>query len=166
MEKWYVVKTQTNAEMKAVFHLNNQGIETFLPVYKKNVSHARQKKTVLKPYFPCYLFVKFNPFKARWRSINGTIGVITLLQNGGMPQSIDEEIIVRIKNELGNREHVNQSIDDFCVGQNVKILEGAFSQFEGIFQEKDDNDRALLLLNFMGRDVHVHASFDNLVAAS
>ena len=55
--EWYVVYTKVNKEFASDRNLQRQGIITYLPKYKKVVSHARKKIIVTKPLFPRYLFV-------------------------------------------------------------------------------------------------------------
>ena len=50
--RWYVAKTQPNAELKARFHLERQGFEVYLPRYMRRVSHARRISWEPRPLFP------------------------------------------------------------------------------------------------------------------
>ena len=45
-ERWYVVQSQPNAELKAAAHLNRQGFTTYLPRYMKRRRHARRVEDV------------------------------------------------------------------------------------------------------------------------
>jgi len=57
---WYVIQTKEGDEGRAELNLSNQGIETFLPLYKMhqfNFGRVIEKK---KPLFPNYLFASFD----------------------------------------------------------------------------------------------------------
>ena len=79
---WFVVQTQVNAEAKAARNLLQQGFEIYLPRYLKRRSHARKVDKVAAPLFPRYLFVQVDMATQRWRSIQSTFGVASLVFNG------------------------------------------------------------------------------------
>ena len=87
---WFVVHTQPNAEAKAKRHLVNQGFTIYLPFYRRRVRHARRNEIVASALFPGYLFVRFDPQQDRWRSINGTRGVVRILGEDAAPRSVAE----------------------------------------------------------------------------
>ena len=62
---WYVVATKLRLETLAKKHLENQGYEVFLPRISQIRKHARKIEKVLKPLFPGYLFIRFNPKETR-----------------------------------------------------------------------------------------------------
>ena len=41
-QRWYVVQSQPNSELKAAAHLDRQGFTTYLPRYLKRRRHARR----------------------------------------------------------------------------------------------------------------------------
>ena len=70
---WYAVQTQPNRENLAVFQLERQGYDVWMPCYERIVRHARQAKRVRSPLFPGYLFISFDldttsgvPSMGRW----------------------------------------------------------------------------------------------------
>ena len=58
--KWYVAQVKPNGFASAEANLDRQGFETFMPLRRKTVRHARQMRDVLRPVFPGYLFIKFD----------------------------------------------------------------------------------------------------------
>src|SRR6185312_13102273 len=93
---WFVVHTQSNAEAKAKRHLVHQGFTVYLPFYRRRVRHARRNEIVASALFPCYLFVRFDPQQDRWRSINGTRGVVRILGDDAAPRAVADPIIEEI----------------------------------------------------------------------
>ena len=77
--RWYVAKTHPNGEQKALFHLQRQGFDVYLPRYLRRVSHARRISWQPRPLFPTYLFVSITGPDQRWRAINSTVGVAHLI---------------------------------------------------------------------------------------
>lgn len=150
---WTVVQAQPRGEEKARKHLANQGFVPYLPRYRRPVRHARQIETVLRPLFPGYLFVRLDPVKTRWRSINGTVGVCRVLTDGGVPSRVPERIV----REIIAREDENGTVSllppMFVRGEPVRIIEGPFADCGGLFQEILDDQRIVLLFTLLGREV-------------
>ena len=162
MRQWFVVRTKTGQEDRAVWHLHNQGFEVYLPKYRKVVRHARRTKTVLRPLFPGYIFVKMDTKTQRWRSINGTVGVLELVQFGSYPHSIDEALVNAIQSredEDGVIVILTQGLEK---GDVIRIGEGPLAEHTALIEEVCDERRVILLLDLMGREVRVHAPTEKL----
>ena len=163
--RWFVVQAQPNSEHKAVAHLNKQGYATYLPRYLKRRRHARRVDTVAAPLFPRYLFVSIDMRVQRWRAIFSTIGVSRIVCNGEMPTVVPDEVIEGLR----AREHQGLVKLDlrpsFRVGDNVRLLDGAFVDCLGIYEGLKDGDRVALLLDLLGRKVRVTVGSDSVVAA-
>jgi len=152
---WFVVRTHARAEDKAVRNLNQQGFETYLPRYRRRVRHARRKEAVLRPLFPGYLFVHLDPGRCRWRSINGTFGVRSILCNGDSPLPVPRGIVDEIKMREDETGAVKLNNPVFVRGQVVRLLEGPLAELSGLFEEMRDENRAVLLASFLGRQVRM-----------
>lgn len=164
MGQWFVVRTKVGQEDKAVWHLKNQKFDVYLPKYCKKVHHARKTKSYLRPLFPGYLFIKIDIDRQPWRSINGTIGVIGLLQFGATPQHISSELIDEIRTREENGV-VNISPAGFVKGEAVHACGGALAEYTAFFEEHLDEKRVVLLLNLMGREVRVTVPPHQIVKA-
>ena len=162
MKAWYVVRTKTRSEEQSARHLSNQGFEIYLPRYRKQVRHARTVKSVLRPLFSGYLFVHMDLGQQRWRSINGSVGVISLVPTGDAPKSISGEIIDLIRAREDKDGTVSIGLQGLKKGDQVRIREGALAEYEALLEEVSDEKRVVLLLNFMGSEVRVTTSMENL----
>lgn len=165
MKQWHAVHVQSNAESRAEHHLRNQGFEVFLPKYRCQRKHARKVEQVLRPLFPRYLFVSLDPDQQRWRSINGTIGVLRLLSSGNEPLPVPPEIIQHIMDNRDESGIVVFNKKGFKHGERLGVAVGAFAEFEGFFEEMDGNERVVLLLDFMGRKVRAKVPISSLAVA-
>lgn len=166
MKAWYVVRTKTRFEEQAARHLVNQGFEVYLPRYRKQIRHARTVKSVLRPLFSGYLFVHMDLEQQRWRSINGSVGVISLVPSGDLPQSIADEIINVIRVREDKDGVVRLMPQGLQKGDQVRILDGALAEYTAILEEVSDEKRVILLLNCMGSEVRVTTSMENLAKVS
>ncbi len=166
MNRWYIVHTQPNGEERARHNLERQGFAVYLPKYLKHRRHARRTEHVRRPLFPRYLFVRFDPERAQWRSINGTFGVAYLVANGNEPTPVPDEIIEAIQARHDSDDLVVlHALDSFERGQKLDIVDGPFAWRTGFFQRLSDNDRVVLLLNLLGRQVTVTVPPEAVAAA-
>lgn len=166
MSEWFVARTKTHAEGSAVWHLRNQGFEAYVPRYRKQIRHARKTEVVLRPLFPGYVFVGIDIEHQRWRSVNGTMGVISLVQFGEGPQPIHPSIIDAIRSREDADGTVSLAPKGLKKGDLVRVCEGTFADHTALLEEVSDNKRVVLLLDLMGRAVRVSAPLENLARAS
>jgi transcriptional antiterminator RfaH len=165
LTSWFVVRTQSRAEEKAMQHLTNQGFMAYLPRYRRRVRHARRNEIVLRPLFPGYLFVNLDPERCRWRSINGTVGVREILTNGDTPLAVADRIIDEIRAREDETGAVKLVAPTFARGQVVRLLEGPMADVNGLFEEMRDENRVVLLVSLLGRKVRMQVSAAAVAAA-
>jgi len=163
--RWYVVCARPHAETRAFVHLKRQGFQTFLPLYRKTIRHARQFRTVNAPLFPRYLFVALNLDRDRWRSVNGTFGVSRLIMEGERPKSIRSGVV----------EHLIVATDpyglvlaapDLKPGEKVRFASGPFAGLVGELLALDDDGRVRVLLEVMGAQIPVRTHRLGMVSAA
>lgn len=163
--KWYAVYTQAGKEAIAAQNLINQGFEPYLPRYRKRRRHARRVDTVLAPLFPRYLFVRMDPQQQRWRSINGTFGVSYLLTDGSDPIVLPDDLVDAIREREESDGIIAVQAPEFKKGQRLHVTDGPFAELDGLFECTDDQDRVVLLLEFMGRVVRTRLPGHAVTAA-
>ncbi len=164
MKRWYVVHTRPRAEARAVSHLANQGFEAWLPEFRKTRRHARRTETVRRPLFPRYLFVRLDLDDEPWRSVYGTVGVVSMV-GGDPPAPVADAIVETIRARRGDDGLVR--IDPalgFARGRRVRIAEGALADLEGVFLDIDDRARVGVLLTLLGRPVRVRVDAGSVEA--
>lgn len=166
MNRWYVVRTQPRRDERAAEHLGRQGFRVYLPCYTKRRRHARRVETVAAPLFPGYLFVQIDLGRARWRSVNGTIGVIHLVCHGEQPAPVPEGIIESLRaHEDENGLHTPASLMVLNPGAQLRIVDGAFYDCVGIYERMTADERVILLLDLLGREVKVRLPIGAVEAA-
>jgi transcriptional antiterminator RfaH len=163
---WFVAHTHPHAEAKATAHLNRQGFEIYFPRYLKRRRHARRIETVSAPLFPRYLFVAIDLNMQRWRSIFSTVGVSRLVCNGDAPTSVPNGIVEALKNREDASGFIRLDLRPrFRAGDKVRVLDGAFSSYLGLFEGMAERERIAILLDLLGRKVRVVLDADLVAAA-
>jgi transcriptional antiterminator RfaH len=157
--EWYAVHTHVNKEVISEINLIRQNFITYLPKYKKIIRHARKKRTVIKPLFPRYLFVKIDLLKQRWASINSTYGVNTLISMADYPVKIPYKIINEIKSYDNSDGLADISpCSDMNIGDEVNIVDGIFSGRKAIFDGLTDDNRVKILFRLLGKELTLSMS--------
>ncbi|MDT3378330.1 transcriptional activator RfaH [Labrys neptuniae] len=154
-QRWYVVQTRARSEETARFNLENQGFEVFLPRTLRTVLHARKRRTAFHALFPGYLFVRLDLERERWRSINGTIGVVQVVMGSNLPLPVPEGVVETILTYV-DAEGVARLDRDLAQGQTVRVTLGPFTESIGPLMRLDPNERARVLLEIMGRAVEIN----------
>jgi transcription elongation factor/antiterminator RfaH len=166
-ERWYVVQAQLHGERRAAFHLGQQSFRAFLPLYRKTVRHARQFVTVEAPFFPRYLFVRLDLGRDRWRSVNSTFGVASLIMGGDLPKPVPAGVVEGILATTSASGLVS-SLPRLLVGDSVRIVSGPLAGLVGTLSALDENQRVKVLLDILGKEtlVAIDASRMTLVPAT
>jgi len=151
-ERWYVVRSLPRQETRAEFQVVNQGFRVFLPRISKTARHARRLRTVHSAIFPTYMFVILNLGRDRWRSINGTFGVGSLIMAGETPQPVPFGIVEQLLDYVDDQGFVRFD-RNLREGQSVRVTSGPFVNAIGCLERLDANGRVRVLLDIMGGKV-------------
>ena len=152
----YVVQTQAQKEPLAVKELRNQGFQTFFPVIQKPLV-ARHGRLISPPpaaLFPKYLFVCLDlEADSRWRSINGTRGVVRLMCMDAQPSPVPVKAMERLL-AAGEVLVPDTAALPFNLGDPVEFANGPMQGHRGLVQ-LCTADRVTVLLSLLGRRVPV-----------
>lgn len=159
---WIVIRTKSNMEIKVSLYLINQGFETFLPKYKKFISHARKVSQVEKPLFPRYIFVNISKQK-EWQRINNTHGVSNILMNDNIPSYIPENVFDSFVNEFDSDGFLKFK-QGFKTGEQIKIINYSFHKYKTIFKEYVGKKKAKLLLKVFNNEITLITDINKLSA--
>ena len=151
-DRWYVVQALARREPIAKMRLEAQGYKIFLPQMIKSVRHARKMRQARVAVFPGYLFVALNPYKDRWRSINGTIGVARIITANEGPAPVPRGVVETLASYMDNFG-ICRFDRDLKEGQQVRIVSGPFAQLIGQIATLDGKGRARVLLKIMSNEI-------------
>lgn len=140
---WYVVHSRPQQELRALQNLQQQGFTVFLPVIRREVLRQRTLRQQQEPLFKRYLFIQFDAEHSPWHVIRNTLGVTDLVRFGGRPAVIPDAVI----HNLQAMQQPEQAL--FSTGERLLVTEGPFKDLEVIFQMRDGEERAMVLLQFM-----------------
>jgi transcriptional antiterminator RfaH len=166
MTAWFAVYTQPQKEALAAQHLENQGFAVYLPRYQKMRRHAGKAEIVAVPLFPRYLFAGIDLQTQRWRSVNGTRGVVGLVMFGDKPIPIPASVLAEIRSREDDQGFIRlNGAASFKRGQNLRIVDGPMADTQALFEEAVDGNRAILLISLLGRLVRTKMPLSSVEAA-
>ena len=146
--RWYAVTTHPNRENLAADQIRNQGFHTFFPKQCRSVRHARKTMKRITSYFPGYLFVHLDVEADRWRSINGTFGVRSLVMQGEWPLPVPTGVIEGLKSLVDGSGFVLPP-QDLQPGDKIRITDGPFNEMIGSIDRLDGKNRVRILLQML-----------------
>ncbi len=152
--EWVAVNTHARKEGTAIANLARQEFETYCPMLRRRVRHARRTRDVLRPLFPGYLFVAIDPEATRWRRIASTVGVRRLVIFGDEPALLPDDFVhgLRMREVDGA---IVRPATDYKIGQPVRMAGGAFDGLVATIIDMDEKDRLVVLLDLLSRKVKV-----------
>lgn len=166
MQQWFAVHTRMREEALAQRHLDRQGFEAYLPRYAKRRRHARRIERVAAPLFPRYLFVRMDTDACRWRAIHSTVGVSYLVCHGDSPAPLPDGVIddIRAREDAAGMVALDAEPPPFEKGQAVRVTGGALADQVGFFDCVSDDERVILLLDLLGRQIKVRVPLASVTA--
>jgi transcriptional antiterminator RfaH len=152
---WYVAQTKPNGCAMAERHLARQGFRVFAPSEERTCRHARKFYTSVRPLFPGYIFVSFDPATVRWRAINGTRGVARLVSfRRDEPAQVPLALISGMMMRCDSRGRLLPP-RLLNAGDLVKVTGGPFAELIGRVESIAPDRRIWVLLDLMERTARV-----------
>ncbi|MGB9894188.1 MAG: transcription termination/antitermination protein NusG [Candidatus Saccharicenans sp.] len=142
MNNWYVINTKPRKEFQVESLFSQAGFKVYNPKYAED--------SRIKPFFPGYLFLRFN-YPSEYRKVIYTRGVKKVLGNKKGPIPIELEAInfLRAREKHGLIEIMKYG-EEPGPGDEIMIMEGPLKGFKGLFyKELSGRERVMILLNYV-----------------
>lgn len=163
--QWYVAQLKPNALAIAERNLARQGYAFFMPMIERDERRASGFEKKLRPLFPGYLFVQFDPLAGGWRAISSTRGVARLVSFGdATPRPVSQELMHQIRRHTDDGG-IFRTHENLGPGDQVVVMSGPFADFIARVHEIDDAGRAWLLLDLLGQETRVQIRREQLMRA-
>ncbi len=138
--KWYVVHTYSGYENKVKTNLEkaieNRNLEELIvdirvPTEEVLETKGEEQKTVTRKIFPGYVLIKMIMTDDTWYIVRNTTGVTGFVGPGSKPVPLTEEEVESLGVE------VREMNIEYTVGDNVRIITGAFANQIGLVDSID-----------------------------
>ena len=168
-KQWFAVRCKPRREAEARAEFERQGFEVWLPMELRLVRHARRMEKRPRPFFPGYLFLRLGPEERRWTTIRSTRGAIEAVHFGAHYPPAPDEVVARLRameDEAGFIRMDGQDVSvPFKPGARVRVQGGAMAGLEGVLLACEGEQRALVLLEMLQRQVKARLPLAELAAA-
>ncbi len=148
---WYLIYSKPRQEQVALANLARQNYVTYLPMTTLKRRRRGQLIDVIEPLFPRYLFIHLDQGVDNWSPIRSTRGVAHLVRFGGVPAQVPDELIALLHEQENNEGQVALSSPTLQPGQNVRVMGGVLTGYEGVVINTSGEERATVLLSLANR---------------
>ena len=162
---WRLAQVKPNADHIAIRNLVRQGFSTFQPLERITIVRAGRFVPRLRSFFPGYLFVGSPETTAPWPLVNSTYGVVRLVKFGDRPTPVPEALIAGLRAAC-DAQGVIATGPQLAPGSAVEVTFGAFTHFVGKVERLGPDERALVLIDFLGKQTRVSLPVTQLKIAS
>ena len=144
MKQWYVLRVQTNREESVrdglltrvrAAALDEQITSVLVPTETVSEIKAGKKVTSEHKIYPGYLFVEMELSEEALAVVKNCPGIGDFLGTSGEAVALSEKEVAKVTAEAESKEEAPTIKIDFATGENVKITEGAFKNFDGVVEE-------------------------------
>ena len=154
-KEWFVFYTKSRQEKKVRELLAKNDFEPFLPIQKVMRQWSDRKKKVDAPLFNSYIFVRIEEY--RIVDVLKIPGVSWNIKHNGKPAFLREkeyELINRYI-ETGLFIETSNKLDDFKLGEKVKILDGPLRGMEGVLLKRNTQDLFTIFIDSLSYSLSV-----------
>ncbi len=173
-KKWYVVHTYSGFENKAKKSLEERirlegmaGLfgEILIPTEQVVEMVKGKKHTTKRKFFPGYILVQMAMNERSWHlvkstpKITGFVGGTQTMEPDKIP-SITQAEVGRLTMQISEGTLKPKPKVQFETGDNVRVIDGPFSNFNGTIEEVDGaKGRVKVLVSIFGRSTPVELDF-------
>ncbi|HZT95637.1 MAG TPA: transcription termination/antitermination protein NusG [Chloroflexota bacterium] len=167
--EWYVIHTYSGYENKVKRNLEHRiqsmhgkgGEKIFsviVPEEEEMEIKNGQRQAVKRKVFPGYVLVEMMMDSEAWNVVRNTPGVTSFVGSGSNPTPLREQEVKQILKQI--EAEAPRMKPTFTRGQNVRIIDGPFSEFIGVVDEVTaERNKVKVLVSFFGRETPVELDF-------
>jgi transcriptional antiterminator NusG len=168
---WYAVHTIAGHENKVRDVLTRRAqveglweadiYQILIPTEQEMQTRGGKKHIVDKKVFPGYILVQMQLTDDSFKLVKSTSGVTGFVQSGNKPVPLEDYEVRRILTNLeASKEAPKVS---WAKGDNIRVMEGPFSDFTGKIEEVNaEKEKLKVLINIFGRDTPVELDFSSV----
>jgi transcription termination/antitermination protein NusG len=167
--KWYIVHTYSGFENKVKRNLEER-IKTLgqaelfgrvlVPTEQVVELKKGQKKTSSRKFYPGYILVQMVLNDSTWHTVRNTAKVTGFVGGSIHPAPIPDVEAERIIQQMEEGVIRPKSRYSFEEGDEIRVIDGPFSNFQGVVEEiKPDKEKLRVLITIFGRATPVELDF-------
>jgi transcriptional antiterminator NusG len=171
-KRWYIVQAYSNFEQKVADSIREQAKQRHLDQFfeeimvpKEKVVEVRrgQKVDTERKFFPGYVLIKMELTDEAYHLIKNTPKVTGFLGSDNKPMPISEVEAQQILHQVQEGIDRPKPSVSFEVGEQVRVSDGPFVNFNGTVEEVDDaRARVKVAVSIFGRPTPVELEFSQV----
>ncbi len=167
--KWYVVHTYSGFENRVKLSLQERiqaaGMESsfsdiLIPEEDIVELVSGEKKTSKRKFFPGYILVRMEMNEQTWHLVKDTPKVTGFIGSKEKPSPISDKDVDILRTRIDEGTLKPKPKFRFEMGDHVRIVDGPFTNFEGIIDEvKPEKGKLRVIVSIFGRSTPVELDF-------
>ena len=170
--RWYVVNVYSGSEKKVAASLKEQAVlknledrilDVLVPTEEVVEIKKGAKVNSERKFFPGYILVKMEMSDECWHVVRNTPRVSGFLGRRNKPQPISDAEAERIIKQMEEGIERPQTVVDFEVGEQIRVIDGPFASFIGVVEDVDsEKSRLKVSVSIFGRYTPVELEFSQV----
>ena len=162
--RWYVVHAYSGHEEKVKANLlkrvesmdmHDKIFDVVVPTEEVIEIKDGQRRNVPKRIFPGYILVNMVMSDESWYVVRNTPGVTSFVGSGNKPVPLQESEVRGIQRKIEAEAPTKIDVQ-YQVGENVRVVDGPFTDFHGKVAEINvEKGKLKVLVNMFGRETPV-----------
>ena len=171
--KWYVVHTYSGFENRVKLSLQERiataGMQPFfsdIMIPEEDIVElvSGEKKTSKRKFFPGYILVRMEMNDNTWHLVKDTPKVTGVIGGRDKPTPIPDKDVDLLKSRIDEGTLKPKPKFKFEEGDHVRIIDGPFTNFDGIIDEvKPEKGKLRVIVSIFGRSTPVELDFIQVV---
>ncbi len=167
--KWYIIHVYSGFENKVKANLEERIAsspfpdkfgEIVVPTEQVVELVKGKRKTSNRKFYPGYILVSMALDEDTWHLVKNTAKVTGFLGGRDRPVAITDEEAQQILNRMEAGKHKPQPKFLFEIGDDVRVVDGPFTNFNGTVEEVNpEKGKVKVLVSIFGRSTPVELDF-------
>lgn len=172
--RWYCLRVMSGKELKvkelldaeiAKTDLGKNVSEVIVPTQKVVTQVGGTKKEKEKPLFSGYVFVRCRLVGDVQTQLAQTTNVVNFLMGrvSKKPEPLPDEQVEAMLGHVDEGVNAEETQLTFVVGEQVKVNDGPFKDFDGVIEEVNDEKKKLkVMVKIFGRKTPLELNFSEV----